>query len=86
MKWIIKNVSTITKISKRTKFNKFRLFKKGKSQMHFVFFGLLPKKDESDIIVPVKRALMLLKSYILGKCIIIVLSLVRMKISIKRDQ
>jgi hypothetical protein len=65
MKWIIKNVSTITKISKRTKFNKFRLFfLKGKSQMHFVFFGLLPKKDESDIIVPVKRALMLLKSYI----------------------
>jgi len=30
--------------------------------MHFVFFGLLPKKDESDIIVPVKRALILLKS------------------------
>jgi hypothetical protein len=22
--------------------------------MHFVFFSLLPKKDESDIIVPVK--------------------------------
>jgi hypothetical protein len=60
-----KNVSTITKISKRTKFYKFRLFE-SKSQMHFVFFGLLPKKDESNITVPVKRALMLFKSFFLG--------------------